>query len=357
MLSYFIVQQYLIFLIAVMVSAGLMKDHNLLSDVFKWISDKITSKRAVVAIISLIGGILPIPGRVTVSAGILSGLAPCCSKNDCNKGDKVCKKSRSKFGIIDYLSTHHYYLWSPLEKTVILPMAALGISWGTYISFTWPLVVITGIYIIWYIFWKFNESDIIVDDTLFGDYDINRFLTGFVPLFSGITLLAFGYSGPIIFSILAIYYILLTGTKDLKKINSYINWGLVLLLSGVLILSVFFKSHHVEFLNFIDNHKTIFSMTSMTGALAVSSFAFVSAWLMGSSGKYAGIVALLSTIYGVQYLVWFLTLEFFAYNISPTHKCVHIGRMYFGTPVRKYFEAIILWQIALLIYAFIVTFV
>ncbi len=357
MVSYLVVQTYLVFLIGVMISSGIMKKHNLLADIFKYISEKIPSKRGVVALISFFGGVLPIPGRVTVSAGILSNLAPCCSDTDCNKGDKDCRKSRSKFGIIDYLSTHHYYLWSPLEKTVILPMAALGLSWGAFIGYVWPLILITLIYIIWYIFWRFNEEDIILNTEIFGDYNIKRLITGFFPLVLGIGLLASGIlSGAWIFGFLALYYIGLTKSFDIKEIFGYVNWWLVGLLSIVLILSVFFKSHNTEILGFINEYSAILDITTTTGIMAISAFAFLSSWLMGSSGKFAGIVALLVTIYGPQYLVWFLVIEFFAYNISPTHKCVPIGSMYFGTSVRRYFEAIIWWQILLLIWAFIVTF-
>jgi len=357
MLSYIIVQKYLIFLIGVMVSTAIMKKHNLMADMFKFIIDHIPSKRGAVALISFVGGMLPIPGRVTVSAGILSGLAPCCSDADCNIGDKQCQKSRSKFGIIDYLATHHYYLWSPLEKTVILPMAALGLSWGAFIGYMWPLIVITGVYITWYIFYKFQEEDIQINSSLFGDYNYKRLFTGFLPLIGGIALLATGLlNGAWIFGFLTLYYVVLTKSFNIKELSSYVNWKLVFLLSGVLMLSVFFKSHSVEILQLIETYKSFLDITTMSGMIAISGFAFFSSWLMGSSGKYAGIVALLVTIYGPQYLVWFLALEFFAYNVSPMHKCIHIGRMYFNTPVRKYFEVIILWQFFLMSWAAIYTF-
>ena len=358
MLSYLVAQTYLIFLIGVMISSGIMKKHNLLSDVFKYISDKIPSKRGVLALISFVGGVLPIPGRVTVSAGILSNLAPCCSKDNCNDGDKVCRKSRSKFGIIDYLSTHHYYLWSPLEKTVILPMAALGISWGAFIGYIWPLILITFVYIVWFIFFKFKEEDIILNDSVFGEYNIKRFISGFIPLILSIILLATGMlSGAVIFGLLALYYMVLTKTFDIKELLGFVNWWLVGLLSIVLVLSVFFKSHNQDIHDFINLYNTFLDINEPTGIMAISAFAFLASWLMGSSGKFAGIVALLVTVYGVDYLVWFLVIEFFAYNISPTHKCVPIGSMYFGTAIRRYFEAIIVWQMLLLIWAFLATFI
>ena len=74
-------------------------------------------------ITSLLGGILPIPGRVALSAPLLDAIAP------------PDKKKRSAFGVIDYLSTHHYYWWSPLEKTVVLPMADPDEIAETYLQF------------------------------------------------------------------------------------------------------------------------------------------------------------------------------------------------------------------------------
>ena len=350
-LPYLNEQVYLIFLISVMIVSGIMKKHNLLVDVFNFIIIHVKSNRMVVAIISMIGGILPIPGRVTVSAGILSMIAPCCSQDDCNDGKKVCRKSRSKFGIIDYLSTHHYYLWSPLEKTVVLPMAVLGISWGAFLGLVWPLIAITFIYIIWYIFWKFQESDIILDRSEFDGYNFNRIMIGAAPFFAGLGLLIFGLHGALVFGILALYYIILTKSSNIMEIIKYVNWWLVLVLALVLVLSVYFKQHSGEILASLEAYSAVIDINTMAGFLTISGFAFISSWLMGSSGKFAGIVALLVTLYGADYLVWFLVLEFMAYNLSPMHKCLSIGSMYFGTPIRKYFEAIIVWQGLLVVYA------
>jgi hypothetical protein len=82
-MEYLIVQQYLIFLLGVMITAGIIKDNNLLGDLFILIDD-IPSKRLKLFLISLIGGILPIPGRVTLSAGILDSLAPSEGKKEKN---------------------------------------------------------------------------------------------------------------------------------------------------------------------------------------------------------------------------------------------------------------------------------
>ncbi len=142
-------QEYLFYLIGVFIAVGVIKDHNLFNDLYVLIQKKIKSKKIIVALISAISGILPVPGRVTVSAGILDTIAP--RKN---------KKARAKFGIIDYLATHHYYLWSPLEKTIIMPIAALGLTYWQVISYTWALLLVSLAYIFWYIFTQIKEDEI-----------------------------------------------------------------------------------------------------------------------------------------------------------------------------------------------------
>jgi hypothetical protein len=331
-MEYLIVQQYLIFLLGVMITAGIIKDNNLLGDLFILIDD-IPSKRLKLFLISLIGGILPIPGRVTLSAGILDSLAP-------SEG-----KKREKFGIIDYISTHHYYLWSPLEKTVILPMAVLGITYGNYISYMWPLVLITFLYIAWYVFYIVKEDDIMLNINT-KIFDFQNFIKGSLPLILGVIFLASGYNPAIVFTVITIYYII-SNPDSIKNIKSYINWRLVILLAIILVISVFVKSHFALFEQLLENNHSI---------IFASILAFGASWLMGSSGKYASLASLLILIFGIDYMLWFLTIEFIAYNLSPMHKCVHIGRMYFGTSVKEYFKVIVLWQILLFVYVFSVTF-
>ena len=69
-------QVYLFLIIFVMMIAGMIKDNNLFSDVFSFLKRSMKSNRAVVAIFSAVTGVLPIKGRVTVSAGLLDTVAP-----------------------------------------------------------------------------------------------------------------------------------------------------------------------------------------------------------------------------------------------------------------------------------------
>ena len=109
---------YMGYIFGIMILGGFIRENSALEDVYSLAKKYIKDNRVLVIITSLLGGILPIPGRVALSAPLLDAIAP------------PDKERRSAFGVIDYLSVHHYYWWSPLEKTVVLPMAVMGVSYS-----------------------------------------------------------------------------------------------------------------------------------------------------------------------------------------------------------------------------------
>jgi len=315
------IAEYTLFFIGVMLSAGVIKKNNLMDPVFV-ILNPIKNNEVKLFLVSLIGGILPIPGRVLVSAGIL---------------DSLSKEKNPKLGVIDYISTHHYYLWSPLEKTVILPMAALGLSYPQFLGIMWPVILITFVFIAVYLY--INTGIISIEN-----FESNGSILEIVPMLLGIVGLMFN---PALFFIVGLWYVYrFKPTKD--EIIEFINLKLLIVLFIVLIVSMIIKEHN-------DYFRTLLEAPDL-GIWYASGFAFIAAWLMGSSGKYAGLVAILAATFGPQYLMWFLVVEYMAYNLSPTHKCIHIGRMYFETPLIEYFKPIIIWQLFLVFYAFFNTF-
>lgn len=336
---------YVIFLISIMIISGLIKKHHLFDCLFYLIQLKIKSKRLLVLIISTLGGILPIEGRVTLSAGILDTLTP-------NK-TSTCSHSRSKFGIIDYLSTHHYYLWSPLEKTIVLPMAALGVGYLQILSITWPLLVISLAYLGYYLFFKLKETDIEINKIYkkFTKYDYLKIL----PFIGSIFLVIFGIPGEYIFGPLTMFYLYITKTFNFKDINKFINWKLVMVLIGILSISYLVGIYHSEMLLLISSLSL--DITNYINLMLLSIIVFAVSWLLGSSGKFAGIVSILIALYGAHWFIWFFVIDFMAYNLSPTHKCVSIGNGYFGTKVINYFKVIGMWQLLLFLYAIIYTFI
>ena len=334
-------QEYIFYLVAIMIIGGVVRDHFYLHDVFGILIRKVKSKRLVLALVSLFGGVLPIPGRVTTSAGILDSLAPSKEK---------CGTCRHKFGIIDYLASHHYYLWSPLEKTIIMPIAALGLTYGAVVGMLWPLLAVTIAYITYYIMFRIKEQDIQL--SLDAGFDIHkpRLFYGALPLLLGIASITpwVGLEPQWAFSALAIYYLCLSQTFALGDILSYIKWPLVATLAVVIVASNYAKSYYGEIEVFLENSQVL-DINNTVGFVAISVLAFTSAFCLGSSSKFSGLVVILSSVYGLEYFVWFFALEYSGYLVSPTHKCMHIGRMYFNTPWGEYAKALGIWVALLLV--------
>ena len=81
-------QWFLFYMAGIMVVAGYAKHYNCFIPIYQFVVDRVKSKRAVVALVSALTGVLPIPGRVSVSAGVLDTISA--------EG-----KGREKLGMID----------------------------------------------------------------------------------------------------------------------------------------------------------------------------------------------------------------------------------------------------------------
>ncbi len=322
-------QEFLVYLLLIMFVTGILKERGYLTDLFRLLTQKIKSKKAVVFLVSLFGGVLPIPGRVALSASMLNSIAP------------VDNKKRKKFGIIDYLATHHYYLWSPLEKTVIIPMAVLGLSYMTFMSYVWPLLLITALYITFYIM-SLNDDEI---DIEVKDEPINKKNMTLVvlPFLSTILISCFTPYYFLAFTVFTFY--LISYSNSWYKLLDYINWELLVIVAFVIILGNIINANYDYIETFIKHY------IPTKNIILVSMIGFVASFLLGSSSKYAGIVSLLTAAFGMKYFVLFFTLEYSAYLISPSHKCLPIGQKYFHTGFMTYLKALIIWIALMLTYA------
>jgi len=266
---------YVPYLAIIMILSAWAKKTGFFMPAYRWIAKNVKSKRAVVAIISAMAGVLPIEGRVTVSAGFLDTIAPNNEK-------------RRLYGIIDYLSTHHYYFWSPLEKTVILPMAVLGLSYLEFVALVAPLTITCFIVALFYIFYVLKEDDVAID---------------------------------------------LQKNEVCKhhQESKWLDWKILAIVAGVIVLGNFIKSFDQEMLEIVKNN----------GTLAVATvLSFLFSFAMGSSSKYAGFVSLLAAAFGPQYLPLFLAVDYTGYMLSPMHKCFAVGKTYFDTPINQFYTAI-----------------
>jgi len=278
-------QEYLILLALVMGLSYAAKRTQVFLPVYAFIARKVKSKRAVVALISLVSGVLPINGRASVSAGALDTIAP----------NAEHQHGKGKYGVIDYLSTHHYYFWSPLEATVLVPMAALGITYSQFMGRMWPLLATAVIVILFYIFGVLKESDI----------ELNLSKKKTKP----------------------------TKEQDLHQMASYAKT--LVFVAAVIVLGNFAKANFDQINEFVKSAHD----NGLLILVAVSGF--LASFALGSSGKFAGFTSLAASAYGVEYLPLFFSIDYAGYMLSPSHKCLAITKSYFGTKLSDHYRAIL----------------
>jgi len=324
----------------IMISAGLAKEYQLFAPAYAYVRNTFRSNKFVVVMLSAIGGVLPIEGRVTISAGLLDTVAP-------KEG-----LGREKLGIVDYLATHHYYMWSPLEKTVILPIAAFGLTYGAWLKLISPLLIASLVFIVWYIWSQIHNDEIHIAPSSF---KLSAVIRNVLPMFFAIGAYAAGINHILCFGSLTFYYIVITQQWSPRKLLSYVKWDVIAVVGFVIILGNYLKTHNGDFERIIkashlDPH-------TFAGMAILSAIGFVASFTMGSSGKFVAIAVLLSQIFGHEYFLWFFAIDFSAYLMSPTHKCVMIGNRYFGTPLKTYYATLGSWAFVLLATAALFTFV
>ena len=346
-LNYLDDEIYLFVLISIMLIAGIAKEHNLFAGTYGWLKSKFKSNRLVIGIISFISGIIPIEGRSAVSAGIL----------DTATAQNTDNESRKKLGIIDFLTTHHFYMWSPIEKPVLLPMAAFGIGYVAWLGMMWPLIAVSALFIGTYCWLGIKEEEVnIAPQENLGAFS---FVKNVLPFLVGVfTYMAMGGEGPEavfpVFGTMLAYYILITKSFDIKKLNSYINWTTVLIVALVFLSSAYMQEHREWFENTIKNWGI--DIHTFKGMFLISLLTFIASFSMGSDGKFAALTVLMATAFGKEYLLWFFALDYCGYLLTPMHECVMIGKRYFGTSLSTYYTALIAWAVLLLTVAGVFTF-
>jgi len=260
---------FVAFVAAIMVLTNLINAKGYFVPFYNFLEKRIKSKRLLIVLISAISGILPVPGRVIISAGALDTLAP-------NDG------RRKTYGIISYLSTHHYYFWSPLEATVLIPLSVLSISYIYFLSLIAPLLIAVIGITLYYIFFVLKEEDVIINKVERKEHNI---------------------------------------VKNIK-------WDVIALTALVIITGNGIKMYSDSIVEFFMSYNSSIFFASV--------IAFVTSFILGSSSKFAGITALLVTVFGINYLPLFFALGYSGYLISPLHKCLIIAKSYFNVDIELY---------------------
>ena len=125
---------------------------------------------------------------------------------------------------------------------------------------------------------------------------------------------------------------------DVKK---YINWNLLLTVGVIIVLSNIISTYHDYFLGYISYYPNLYISACL---------GFLASVALGSSGKFIGITVLLTQLFGIEYFTMFFAVEYAGYLISPIHKCVAIGKMYFGTPIIEYMKVLGGWSILIILF-------
>lgn len=272
-------------------------------------------------ITSLVLGAIPVSGRVLISAPIL---ATCCAGHSA--------KDMGKLGIVNYLSSHHYYLWSPLEESVILILAGLGIGYWEFLSYTWPMLVVyltvMGLVIYFYL-----PKDIGTWSSQCGSDAKNRY-----GMWKILFLLVAGIFGSLLIPTPYAFFIvgllaLLSERFNWKEAFFAVNWKLLILVAIIIIIANWVKLFSSELEQLIKQQNHLILLLLMSG---------IASFILGSSTKYAGIVILLTKIWGIAYFPIFFAVEYVGYLLSPTHKCVAISYQYFHSRLVPFYTLILL---------------
>ena len=328
---------YLLALLSAFIIGGIVKSQGYFLQLYNWLASHCGSNKVILFILSTICGILPIEGRVTVGVPFLDSIT-----HD--------NHSKSNIGIINYLATHHYYFWSPIEPSVLIFLTALGLSWTTFIWLTLPILLTYFTFLFVFMMFVIKKEEIIFDIPNNINTNPQSWICGLILISSLVltiileTVYNIDTSLQWVFPITSVLLILLSKIP-FKQWFGYINWKILAAVSIIIALGTIVKSYNNEILLFVKTGPNIVVMLWL---------GFIAAFIMGSSSKYAGIGALIAVAIGnISYLPLILVIEYVGYILSPTHKCVGISVMAFKTRIIDFYIVLVLLSICLVTSAII----
>lgn len=313
-------QVYLFGLIGALVLGGILRKEGYFARFYHWVNTKFNSEKAILAIMSAVGGVLPVEGRCSVSAPFLDSIA------------KQDHEGRPKMGLVDYVSTHHYYLWSPIEPSVLIFMSVLGITWATFLQATLLPLLVYVMFMFGLLVFYVKDKDIAFDVPVPVESKNKLGVLVAISLIGGFIAILVGIPFYYVFPVLAIAYTFMSRTTW-REVLSFINWKLIFGVGVIIALSVVMKSFYGEFSETIKDSAYTLPVLLTVG----TGFAFV----MGSSSKYAGIGALMVSQTSLTYLPLVVAFEFIGYLLSPVHKCMLISKLYFSTKIKHMYAALL----------------
>lgn len=336
-------QSFLIMLISIMIISGIMKSKEILTPIYSILIKYISNNKVLLSILTTIYGVLPVPSRVTITAALLDTMV-----------DRT--KDNSKMGILSYIATHHYYLWSPLEKSVLISMAGLGLTYSSFMSYMiWPLII-SFIFIFGYIYFFINDDDIqgfhINDETqmswskrvdfllLIGLIALNAVSVFPTVMLGGVAIEGMSWS-----SAFYALYLVFKHIPSKEELKSYVQWRLIGFTAIVITMGWMVGLLAPQLLIFIN------TISHGYGIWVSVCIGFLASIVLGSSSRYAAIAVMLTQIFGMPYFLLFYVVEYVGYLLSPVHKCFAIGQMYFRTKIISMYKIVAVWGIILILFA------
>lgn len=339
-------QIYLVLMASIMIIWKIFAEKEVALSFLKKI--RVKNKRLNLALLYSISWILPLPGRVVATAPLLSSMT------------NNSQESKSRLGVMNYVIAHHYYLWSPIEESVVIILAATWISYLWFLQMTLPFLITYFAFTLWMLFKYVKDEDLEWMKTSiypkwnpYSAWMVLPFVIGIVQFvyFSwddGVWLdvvwgtWVFSWSdfiGVSIMAIIALFYVLITKTKFSTAL-SYIKWKSLILLAVVIVIGNIIKSHNSDIKDFI-------TTLSNSSVLIVCLVGWLASFAMWSSWKYAWLTALMSKVVWIQYLPIIFAFDFVGYLLAPTHKCIAMSCSYFWTSTKEMYKWLVMigWSI------------
>lgn len=325
-MEYITSQLYVLCFMFMVLITTMMKHHNIFISAFYPILIRLPDKILTV-VTCMICGVLPVPGRIMVTNMCL----------DCS-----CK-TNNKLGLLSYIVSHHYYMWSPVEKTILLPIAVLGFTYSDVISY---MCVPLLIYIVYMVFIIYNHNISTTAklhfSTRFAWVDMMLLVCGLILSSICSDLMLFDVKIPtlLLLTLGFFVYLCVRYKTDRDLLIQSISYKSLIVLSILMFIGTYIKQHA--------DHLTDY--TASTDIWMVCVLSFLISLAMGSSGKFAGVCVATTSVFGVEYFTLFFMVDYVGYLLSPFHKCLPIAVMNFDTPVKTMLYTLAPLCVLLLLY-------
>jgi hypothetical protein len=323
----------LLMLFSVMILTGIYKQKEILNSWYAILTKYIRNKKLLMFLTSIM--FQPINPRTFFTAVLLKDMAK----------DKEADKT--KLALFSYTGTHHYYLWSPIEHSVIVICAGLGLTYPQFMMYMWaPLlayIVFLGIFLIFFV-----KNDSLKDAPIESVVPMtwSKKIDALV-MFGLILLCAFGVIPNLVIGLVSLngyllctvgytIYMILKHLPAAKQINSFITWRVVGISFAAILLGWGVAAYSEPIVAFFN------SMLKSTDIYVALTVGFVLSFLLGHAGRYIGLTVILTSIFGLKYFSLIYMVELAGFIISPGHHSLVVVQQYFGANTVKYYGAIAL---------------